>query len=125
MLNWLRKFFPSSSSKSATTHQDDLLHWNELVSGDYICVHLKDPKQVGIISHTNNLTYQRLDADDIKTRKIYGFVIRTERQGVAPARIDYLELNAVKKQQGNQRLVTYFLLKEEIEKIEFIGEHNP
>jgi len=113
MLSWLKSLV--SPPRASET-------WEELLPGDFVRLHLKDPKSVGIVSDTQSLTYQRLDEEDVRTCQIEGFVIRTDQQGIKPARIDTLEINVVKRQGSNTRLVTYLLLREEISKIIFIED---
>jgi hypothetical protein len=113
LLSWLKSLV--SPPRASET-------WEELLPGDFVRLHLKDPKSVGIVSDTQSLTYQRLDDEDIRTRQIDGFVTRTEQQGIKPARIDTLEINVVKKRGNNTKLVTYLLLREEIERIIFIED---
>lgn len=115
MLNWFKKLFQSPNEKQNVP-------WHNLLPGDYVRIRLKDPKSVGIISTTESLTHQRLDAEDIRTRQIDGFVVRTECHGIKPARIDMLELNVVKKKGITTKLVTYLLLREEIEYVNFIED---
>lgn len=98
--------------------------WQSLVTGDYVRVFLKDPKKVGIISDTQTLTYQRLDSEDVQRGYVEGFVIRTEQLGNKPVVIETLELNVVKKTPHTQKLVTYLLLREEIEKMELIEDKH-
>lgn len=114
MFTWLKNIFQPKKTNAAT--------WDDLLPGDFVRLNLKDPKQVGIISSTNNFTYQRLDDDDIRTKQIDGFVVRTERRGVKPVVLELLEINVVKKKGNNTRLVTYLLLREEIDSITFIED---
>lgn len=111
MLAWFKKLFTKKTTE---------ISWEELQPGDFIKIHLKNPKQVGIISGTHNMTYQRLDEEDLRTRQIDGFVICKTIHGVKPARFDTIELNVVKKRAANTQLVTYLLLREEIASIKFI-----
>lgn len=114
MFTWLKSvFFPEPLNE---------VTWDDLVPGDFIKVYLKDPKQVGIISAGHNMTYQRLDEEDLRTRQIDGFVVCKTIYGTAPARFDTIELNVVKKRAANAQLVTYLLLREEIETIRFIED---
>ena len=117
MLSWLKGLIAVRESKEIVWDS-----WDDLLPGDFIRVSLKDPRDVGIISDTQSLTHQRLDDEDIRTRQIEGFVIRTNQQGIKPARIDTLEINVVKKQGTNTRLLTYLLLREEISKIIFMED---
>lgn len=116
MLTWFKKIFSFIGSS------DKRVSWENLVPGDYVRVYLKDPKQVGIISTTQSLTYQRLDNEDLTTKKIDGFIVRTKRVGIKPANIDTLEIDVVKRVGNKTKLVTYLLLREEIEYIKFIED---
>jgi len=115
MLDWLKNLF---SSKNTSSNYG----WDDLLTGDFIRVFLKDPRKIGIISETQSLTYQRLDSQDVQRGYVEGFVIRKQQLGLKPTNIDFLELNVVKKDANNQRLLGYLLLREEIEKIELIED---
>lgn len=117
MFTWLKNLFPSKNAKST-------YGWDDLLTGDFVRVSLKDPRKVGIISETQSLTYQRLDSEDVQRGYVEGFVIRKEQLGVKPANIEYLEINVVKKGANNQRLVSYLLLREEIENFQLIEDRH-
>jgi len=111
MLSWLKSFFVSKSPS---------VSWDEITTGDFVRLFLKDPKKTGIISGDDSrLVHQRLDKEDLETLKIEGFVVRKEVFGSKPANIDTIELSVV-KHRPNATLVTYILLREEIENIEVI-----
>ena len=94
--------------------------WNDLVSGDHIVIKIKDPTTIGIISAYKATTFQRLDAEDVATLTISGYVIRKDtREG----NVQILELDAIKKKNGKMAFVGYLLLKEEIESIKIIEEN--
>lgn len=67
--------------------------------------------------NNDNLTYQRLDEEDIKTLVIEGYVIGKNVQGLYPTKIEFLELNVIKKTGSRQKFVVYMLLKEEIDRV--------
>lgn len=114
MLEWFKALFVKPSTPKIE------LAWKELLSGDHVRLSLKDPYSVGIISSPESMTFQRLDEEDVRTKSIEGFVIRTTK--VQPGNIDVLEINVVKRRGTNTRLVVYLLLKEEINSIETLGE---
>jgi hypothetical protein len=118
MLDWLKKIVGSKKSEPQ-------YGWDDLLSGDFVKVFLKDPKKVGIISDSQSLTYQRLDLEDIQRGYVEGFVVQKETVGQKPALVELLEINVVKKHAGNnQRLISYLLLREEIEKLCLIEDRN-
>lgn len=114
-------FFQSSAA--ATVGKDNLSFeksWADLLTGDHVLLNLKSPDEVGIISinhQPQTLTYQRLDEEDIKTKKIVGYVIRKDKIGNYPTTIDFLEINVIKTHKNKKRFVVYWILKEEIESI--------
>jgi hypothetical protein len=118
MFDWLKKIV---GSKKLESHYG----WDDLLSGDFVKVFLKDPKKVGIISDSQSLTYQRLDIEDIQRGYVEGFVVQKDVVGTKPAAIEMLEINVVKKHAGNnQRLISYLLLREEIEKLCLIEDRH-
>lgn len=116
MFDWFRDLFADKKEKTT----DDI--WSDLVPGDLICVKLKDPKSVGIINTNLSLTHQRLDAEDIEKLSVEGFVIGVTRHGTKPQNIDLLTLDVIKKRGTQTRLVSYILLREEVESIKHIKE---
>lgn len=120
LFDFLKNLFSSQKEKDEKSFDEV---WNSLLTGDYIQITIKDPKTVGIVANIHQpqtLTYQRLDAEDIATRKITGYLISKERFGTQPAIFECLKVNAIKKQRNKQKFVEYFLLKEEIENIKII-----
>lgn len=106
MFDWLKRLFAKPETSKVVT-------WKTLSPGDHIKIWLKRPEEVGI--QGENLTFQRLDAEDIKTRQVVGYVIGTQK--IDP-NIETLSISVVKKHRSQTRLVDYLLLKEEIERIE-------
>lgn len=114
MFKWLKSLF----TKSPKPKQFPQGHvWEDLLVGDFVRVILKNPDKVGIDPSHRSMTFQRLDAEDLETRKVEGYVIGTERR---PGPIDTLMINVVKRRGGQTRLVVYTLLKEEIEYIKML-----
>jgi hypothetical protein len=116
MLSWILSFF----KKTSTTNKE--IPWEKLIPGEYVEVYLKSPEQVGIVSTTQSLTYQRLDQEDLATKKLKGFVVTQFSQGRKPFLIEFLEIDVVKKKGTGTQLVSYLLLREEIEKIKKLGD---
>jgi hypothetical protein len=107
------------------TKSEKMVSVSDLVPGDFIRVFLKDPKEVGIISEVHSLSYQRLDEEDIRTRKVDGFFISADTRRPAPgAVLKLVEVNVVKRRGNQTKLVSYVFLGEEIEKIEFLGDQK-
>ncbi len=115
MWTWLKNIF------SKKTANKEILAWEEVTSGDYVAVYLKDPETVGIAKEHRSMTFQRLDEEDIRTKKVIGYVIRTIK---AEGNIEGLEISVVKQHRGKTRLVDYLLLKEEIQEIRLLGENK-
>lgn len=98
-----------------------LVSWTDLSPGSFIRVYLKAPDQIGIIAKDGqSLTYQRLDAQDLETKILEGFVTKTYFTGRKPYLVEYLEIDVVKRRGLGTRLISYLLLREEIEHIEHI-----
>lgn len=79
----------------------------------------KKSNQLGLTG-PDRLTFQRLDAEDIRLKKVDGYVIRVKK--VEPGPFDVLEISVIKKDGRRTRLIDYVLLKEEVERVEFLGE---
>lgn len=108
MFSWLRTLLSNKIEIS----------WQDLKAGDLICVDIKSPHEVGIISDDPaRMSFQRLDSKDIETRKIMGFVIETKKR---PGPIETLNFYAIKQTGLHTRLVEYVLLREEIKKITLV-----
>lgn len=110
MLEWLKTLF--AKKKPQKTYG-----WDDLLSGDYVEISLKDPRSIGIISDPS-MTFQRLDADDLATLKIKGYVVATRL--VNPGKVELLEIEVVKRRGSNTRLMTYTILREEVESLKLL-----
>jgi hypothetical protein len=117
MWEWFRNLYKSREKNQAASDP-----WKDLLAGDRIRVVLKNPESVGIAPEHRSLTFQRLDAEDIASRKLEGYVIRTQK--IQPGPIETLEIQVVKNHSNRVRLTDYLLLREEIQKIEILGDNN-
>lgn len=112
MFIWLKSLFNKKSSEPNYS-------WKDMISGDHVRIWLKDPTSVGFATQ-DYLTFQRLDAEDIKTLKVDGYVIR--KKVMEPGSFELLEISVIKKTGKHTRLQDYVILKEEVERVEFLGE---
>ena len=121
IISWVKSLF---KSKQPVNDDDITAKWNDLLPGDHVILTLHDPRKVGIINSSEFLTYQRMDAEDILTLTLCGYVIRKDVRGVGAAKIELLEFNALKNKAGKMTFVQYLLLKEEIRKIRVIEDYK-
>lgn len=61
MFTWFRTLFGGTKKSQYA--------WKDMLSGDRVRIHLKDPKKFGIFDEFK-LTFQRLDEEDVRTKKV-------------------------------------------------------
>lgn len=119
MYDKIKSFFNSifeNVENKKKRHLDE--SWNNLVTGDHIKIKLKDPKKLGLLTNDIGLTFQRLDSEDLKSLELEGYFIRSFVKDMNPGKIEFIELDVIKQaSNGRKKLISYLLLKEEIEKI--------
>lgn len=110
LVNTLRRVFAGKPNKTTI---------NDLRLGDIIELRFRDPRKMGLLDPSGQLT-KRYDPDDLQTRMLFGMVTNT----FVMHGMRFFELTVTKIVNGGPQTRVYTIMEDDVESLRIVKNEN-